>query len=102
MSEQEQDAATGRMVREHADRKRKLAAMTAELERLKKAFESLANCLGHNVHTDFNLTTTRREIEKEPLSQFDFGKLIGFLVEFTELRQSVESGEARLGELGLR
>lgn len=101
MSEQEQDLLTGRFLREHADAKRKLVAMNTQLERYSKAFASLASCLSRNVHAEFNLDTAKREIAQLPLSEFDFGKLLAFLEEYTELRKSVTEGNLKLRELGI-
>ncbi len=101
MSEQEQDALIGRFLREHAEAKRKLATMQTQMERYSKAFSSLSGCLSNNVHDDFNLITAERELDKLPLSEFDFGKLREFLKEYTELRKSVTAGRARLREFGI-
>jgi VIT1/CCC1 family predicted Fe2+/Mn2+ transporter len=102
MSDREQREAIGRFVEEYAAAKKRLAAMEIERERLQRAFASVANGLATNVSADFNLSAARAEIAKEPLSGFDFGTLILFLEEYASTRKSVESGEARLRELGLR
>ena len=101
MSEREQDEAIGRFLREHADSKRKLAAMQTHMESYSKAFASLASCLERNVHDDFNLAAAKRELEQAPLSEFDLGRLLAFLEEYTELRKSVTAGKTRLRELGI-
>ncbi|HEY1205075.1 MAG: hypothetical protein ABSH46_19825 [Bryobacteraceae bacterium] len=101
MSEEEQDAVIGRLVREHAEKKRRLLAMVSELERYREAFASLASGLAHNINPEFNLTVTQREISNAPLSQFDFTKLTSFLQELTDLRKSVEREAPKLRELGL-
>lgn len=102
MSEQEQDVVLGRFLREHGEAKRKLVAMQAEMERYQKAFTALASTLSKdNVHDAFSLTTAKRELEKLPLSEFDFSKLLEFLNEYTELRKSVTAGRSRLRDLGV-
>jgi hypothetical protein len=101
MSDQEQDAAVGRLVREYGESKRRLAAMNAELDAIKKAFQELVNGLGQNIAADSNLTVTRRVVEKTVLSQYDLTKLIKFLESFTELRTSMEQIEHRFLEFGI-
>lgn len=100
MSEAEQDAAIGRMVKGLADGKRKLAAMTSELERYEKAFRSLASSLSSNVS---DLKAVKRDIESaHPVLQgIGLASLLEFLEEYTEVRQSVQSGTARLRDLGI-
>jgi hypothetical protein len=91
------------MVKELADGKRKLAAMTSELERYEKAFKSLASSFARNDASDVNLKAAKRDIEAtHPVLQgFGLAPLLQFLEEYTEVRQSVENGTARLRQLGV-
>lgn len=102
MSEAEQDASIGRMVKELAENKRKLTAMTAELERYEKAFKSLASSLSNNVAAEFNLKCVTRDLHTFPvLEGFGLEPLVAFLEEYTQVRKSVESGTANLRQLGV-
>jgi hypothetical protein len=102
MSEYEQDLAIGRLVRESAERKRALAAMTLELERFQKAFTSLGSALAKNVDSRFNLVGATGAIENSSvLNGIDFGKLLRFLEEYSDLREHADRDAARLKDLGL-
>ncbi len=103
MSDNEQDAAIGRIVKDLSENKRKLAAMTSELERYEKAFKLIAQGLGHNdVAADFNLKVTQQYIASNSvLESLDLKPLVSFLEEYTQIRQSVDTGAARLRGLGV-
>jgi len=101
MSEEDQDQATVRMVREHADRKRKIAVMEAELATYCSAFKALADGLSHNVGADFNLSVVKKMVGQAPLAKFDLSLLLAFLEQYTELRRAQIEGQAKLKELGL-
>jgi hypothetical protein len=76
--------------------------MESELERYEKAFRALASSLAHNVANDFNLRCVDRDIHTHPvLSGLDLKSLVSFLEEYTELRQAVDAGAARLRDLGV-
>lgn len=101
MSDQEQDAVVGRLVRDSANAKRKAAAMKTELEEIAKELVALVNALHHNIHSDVQLVAARRHIHDGLLAGYDFSKLIAFLEEYTEVRKSIEHMERRLLELGV-
>jgi len=102
MSEQEENAAIGRMIQDHAANKRTLAAMTAERERYQKAFAALAGSLGNNQGSDVNLKSVESDLRIfSVLENIDLKPLVTFLKEYTEIRQAVDSGAARIRDLGV-
>lgn len=66
-----------------------------------KAFNALGNSLSRNVAADFNLKAASQVINTahEVLQGFEVATLIPFLKEYTEVREAVESGAARLRQL---
>lgn len=101
MSEQEQDAVIGRLVRDHSDAKKKEAVMKTKLEQLHKAFSSLANGLAYNADPSVNLVSVKRELQNESLASYEFGRLTAFLEEYAEVHQDVCRMNVRLKELGI-
>jgi hypothetical protein len=101
MSEQEQDAVIGRTLRELADAKRKLTAMEAERERYEAAFKMLTSGLSYNVDPNFNAAVVARNVSHEPLSRFDFSKLVDFFREYSETRVAVQRGEKTMRDMGV-
>ena len=102
MSEVEQAATVGRIVMEQADNKRKLAVMSAELERFEKAFRSLASSLAANQGSEFNLGSVERDMTQHPvLEKIDLSPLLSFLRDYTELRKAIDTGSVRIREIGI-
>jgi len=101
MSAEDEDQIAGRIVREHAERKRKLAALESELRRFATAFKNLADGLGHNVSPTFSLNVVERAISEPPLNEIDFSKLVAFLREYTEVRERHTAGEEEIRKLGI-
>jgi hypothetical protein len=100
VSEQEQDVAMGRLVREYVGAKRQSAIMAGELETVEREIRSLADVL-HDIQADGSFTAARRVLEGEMLVKYGFAKLLAFLEEYGDVRKSVAHMGQQLREIGV-
>jgi hypothetical protein len=98
MSEQEQDAIVGRLMRERKNAKRQLAIMSAEIATIASSLRDVADAL-RDIAADANLSVAIRALQAGPLAKCDNAKLLAFLVEYTVARSAVSRMEQQLHEL---
>lgn len=102
MSEPEQDAAIGRMVRTYCEQKRAMAAMELEMDRFSSAFLELGNALrkgdDSRLETDAPLSLIQTNTA---LGQLGMGKLVEMLTEYSETRRSLKQKEQSMRSLGI-
>ena len=102
MSDHEQDATIGRLIREHAERRKKLIIMTAELERLAGTFSELGSNLKSALDAEGHLVTAQSFVDTSPtLTGFGLAKVSEFLAEYGQLRKAVAQGQAWIRDIGI-
>jgi hypothetical protein len=101
MSTEEQDALVGRLVREQAERKVKLAALDARRAEFQKAFAALANAIDTNVNSALYHPSAVKCIDAAPLSELDLRPLRELLLSIAHIHREVSDAALQLKSLGV-
>ena len=102
MSNVEQDAEIGRLVREHSDRRREYLTLTAKLNRigaaLKEASEKLL-AADSDGYSD-NSYAAKRALESIA-QEVELRQLLGFVIEHVELTKQLKREQGLLTQYGV-
>lgn len=102
MSNIEQDAEIGRLVREHGDRRREYLTLTAKLNRIGAALnEASVKLLSTNADTYSDNNFAAKRALESIAEEVDLRQLLGFVIEHVELTKQLRREQSMLQQYGV-